>query len=121
MKTPRCGKPMHLDGRYERSGEPGDPGKPPVCGRPAGHPGPCRSESAVARDHAAALDRQRRARERRRSPQIPPAELAALLGEVCARQDAARAVNARLPRNPAAVAARRAFRSVQASMPGGAA
>jgi len=49
ITSPRCGKPLRLDGRHERSGEAGDPGNPPVCGRPASHPGPCRSEAAVAR------------------------------------------------------------------------
>ena len=63
--APRCGRVLALDGRYERGGEPGDPGCPPVCGRPAGHPPAangspgCRSEAAVARYHKADLDRQR--------------------------------------------------------------
>ena len=59
MPAPRCGRVLALDGRYERGGEPGDPGCPPVCGRPAAHRGPCRSEAAVARYHKADLDRQR--------------------------------------------------------------
>jgi hypothetical protein len=74
MTAPRCGKPIRLDGRYERSGEPGDPGNPPVCGRPEGHPRAangspeCRSEAAVSRKYAAGNARiaaVRRARGRR--------------------------------------------------------
>src|SRR6266566_5183499 len=47
---PRCGRVLALDGRFERGGVPGDPGDPPRCGRPAGHPptagglAGCRSE-----------------------------------------------------------------------------
>lgn len=64
----RCGRVLALDGRYERGGLPGDPGDPPVCGRPAGHapaangsPG-CRSEAAVARYYRADLARRERSR-----------------------------------------------------------
>lgn len=46
---PRCGKPITLDGRFERGGIPGDPGHPPVCGRPVHDSGPCRSAEALAR------------------------------------------------------------------------
>jgi hypothetical protein len=62
--APRCGRVLALDGRFERGGVPGDPGNPPVCGRPEGHPRPCRSESAVARYRLADLDRHAAARER---------------------------------------------------------
>ena len=54
---PRCGRVLALDGRYERAGWPGDPGSPPVCGRPDGHRPPCRSEAAVARALLADADR----------------------------------------------------------------
>lgn len=47
--SPRCGKTLALDGRYERGGIAGDPGNPPACGRPDGHNGPCRSAAALAR------------------------------------------------------------------------
>ncbi len=65
--APRCGRPLALDGRFERGGVPGDP---PRCGRPAGHPPAangspgCRSEAAVARYRRA--DRDRHAAERGR-------------------------------------------------------
>jgi hypothetical protein len=68
---PRCGRVLVLDGRFERAGEPGDPGDPPRCGRPAGHPrtadgkSGCRSEAAVARYLRA--DRARQAVTGRRS------------------------------------------------------
>jgi|HubBroStandDraft_6_1064221.scaffolds.fasta_scaffold00062_102 hypothetical protein len=55
--APRCGRVLALDGRYERAGWPGDPGNPPVCGRPEGHRPPCRSEAAVARALMADADR----------------------------------------------------------------
>jgi hypothetical protein len=54
---PRCGRVLALDGRFERGGWPGDPGNPPVCGRPEGHRKPCRSEAAVARALMADADR----------------------------------------------------------------
>ena len=70
--APRCGRVLAADGRFERGrargGEAADPGKPPVCGRPEGHPrtadgkSGCRSEAAVAR--ALRADRDRQARER---------------------------------------------------------
>ncbi len=71
--APRCGRVLTLDGRFERGGVPGDPGDPPRCGRPAGHPPAangspgCRSEAAVARSLRADLDRQAAARERSRA------------------------------------------------------
>lgn len=65
--APRCGRVLLLDGRYERAGVPGDPSKPPLCGRPEGHRGPCRSEAAVARAYRADLARQAAARERSRA------------------------------------------------------
>ena len=71
--SPRCGRVLALDGRYERGGEPGDPGDPPRCGRPAGHPAAanglpgCRSEAALARYRRQDLDRQAAARERSRA------------------------------------------------------
>ena len=61
--APRCGRVLALDGRYERGGQPGDPGEPPVCGRPEGHRPPCRSEAAVARALMADADRAQRRRE----------------------------------------------------------
>ena len=57
--APRCGRVLALDGRFERGGVPGDPGDPPRCGRPVGHPGPCRSEAALSR--YAARERSRAA------------------------------------------------------------
>lgn len=65
--APRCGRGLAVDGRYERAGMPGDPGKPPVCGRREGHNPPCRSEAAVARYLRADLDRQARSRGRSRA------------------------------------------------------
>ena len=44
MNAPRCGKPMT---RYEASNGPMP--EEPACGRPEGHPGPCRSTIAMAR------------------------------------------------------------------------
>ena len=44
MMAPRCGRPML---RYEAVNGPMP--EEPACGRPAGHPGPCRSEVAFAR------------------------------------------------------------------------
>ena len=44
MMSPRCGKPM---ARYEAANGPMP--EEPACGRPEGHPGPCRSEVALAR------------------------------------------------------------------------
>jgi len=73
LLAPRCGRVLALDGRFERGGVPGDPGDPPRCGRPAGHPPAangspgCRSEAAVARYYAADADRHAAARERSRA------------------------------------------------------
>ena len=52
MTPPRCGKPMI---RYEKPGFPVL--EDPVCGRPEGHAGRCRSEASLAR--AAVNDAQR--------------------------------------------------------------
>jgi hypothetical protein len=55
---PRCGKPIALDGRFERGGIAGDPGNPPACGRPECHAGSCRSAGALARYAAAQSERK---------------------------------------------------------------
>src|SRR6516225_7540604 len=50
--SPRCGKPMT---RYEAAN--GPMLDDPACGRPEGHPGPCRSRAAVTREYAADVTR----------------------------------------------------------------
>ncbi len=48
MTTPRCGRPM---ARYEAAN--GPMLEDPVCARPAGHNGRCRSAAALARKYQA--------------------------------------------------------------------
>lgn len=91
--APRCGRVLALDGRYERGGEPGDPGDPPRCGRPAGHPPAangspgCRSAQFLARERLkdlarnAAWKRGRRERARQAARRAVLAE--ALRGFDC--------------------------------------
>jgi hypothetical protein len=57
---------MTLDGRAERSGIPVLGDETYACGRPAGHPGPCRSAQALARYTRADKTRFTRWRRSRR-------------------------------------------------------
>ena len=63
MMSPRCSKPMT---RYEAANGPMP--EEPTCGRPAGHPGPCRSEAAVARMQRADVTRITQGRREGRYP-----------------------------------------------------
>jgi hypothetical protein len=61
MRAPRCGKPMFQHKaanvyRYEATN--GPMLEEPVCARPEGHNGPCRSGFAVARNYRADVRRQ---------------------------------------------------------------
>ena len=58
---PRCGRPMQ-----RREAIWGAQPETPVCGRPEGHNGQCRSVAAVRRKHAADNARLRRRRRSRR-------------------------------------------------------